>query len=77
MYVLPGGCASILDQDTLFTYGLYDLSVFVGHMLYVLRVVLHMLCVVVLPSGLIGGVHQIPCFRPLVLLAMDHTFLST
>ena len=50
IYVLPRGYASILDQDTLVIYGLYYLDVSVGQMLYYLRTVLHMLCVVVLRS---------------------------
>ena len=50
IYVLPRGCAFILDLDTLLTNGLNDLDVSVGHLLYVLHVVLHMLLVVVLCS---------------------------
>ena len=38
----------MLDLDTLITYGLYDLDVSVGHLLYFLCTVLHTLCVVVL-----------------------------
>ena len=60
IYVSPRGYASILGLDMLVAYGLYDLDVSVGHMLYVLRTVLHMLCVVVLCSALIG-VHYILC----------------
>ena len=63
MYVLPRGCASILGLDTLVAYGLYDLDVSVGHMLYVLCTVLHMLCVVVLYSVWIG-VYNMLCLRP-------------
>ena len=55
-------CASILGLDTLVAYGLYDLDVSVGHMLYVLRTVLHMLCVVALYLVWIG-VHDMLCLR--------------
>ena len=63
IYVLSRGCASILGLDVLVSYGLYDLDVSVGHMLYVLHTVLHMLCVVVLHSVLVG-VHYILCLQP-------------
>ena len=60
---MPRGCASILGLDALVAYGLYDLDVSVGHMLYVLCTVLHMLCVVVLYFVLIG-VSDMLCLQP-------------
>ena len=61
--MLPRGCASVLGLDMLVTSGLYDLDVSVGHMLYVLHDVSHMLCVVVLCLVQIG-VHYLLCFQP-------------
>ena len=62
-YVLPRGCASIVGLDTLVAYGLYDLGIYVGHMLYVLSAVLHTLCVMLLHSVLIGD-HYILRLQP-------------
>ena len=63
-YVLPRGCASILGLDTLVClWALWPGDVSIGHMVYVLHAVLHILCVVVLHLVLIG-VHNILCLWP-------------